>query len=223
VIALLLLSSLALADIAPGRPAPAPPKPTLILPPADPSAAPAAAEPSAAPAAAEPSAAPEAAEPSAAPEAAEPSAAPEADDEPVDIPGLPPGPPPPADQVESMAREIGSGLRCPVCQGLSVADSTSNAAVLMQRRIQELVRQGYTKVEIEDYFVGRYGEWVLLFPRGAGMNRLVWIGPLLATGLGLLIATTFLKGGRAAPTPPTKAPSGSDPYVDRLLREVDDE
>jgi cytochrome c-type biogenesis protein CcmH len=219
VIALLLLSSLALADIAPGRPAPSPPKPTLILPPTPATDAPsptAAGSPGATAPAAEPAAPPVAA-------AADPPAEEAADDEPVDIPGLPPGPPPPADQVESMAREIGSGLRCPVCQGLSVADSTSNAAVLMQRRIQELVRQGYTKVEIEDYFVGRYGEWVLLFPRGAGMNRLVWIGPLLATGLGLLIATTFLKGGRAAPTPPTKAPSGSDPYVDRLLREVDDE
>jgi len=139
------------------------------------------------------------------------------------IPGLPPGPPPPADQIDALAREIGAVLRCPVCQGLSVADSTSNAAVLMQNRIRELVAMGYTRAEIEDYFVARYGEWVLLYPRAAGLNRLVWIGPLLALGLGVLMASTFLRGQTAAPPPPPKRPPGDDPWVDRLLQEVDDD
>ena len=64
------------------------------------------------------------------------------------IPGLPPGPPPATDQVDPLTHQIARTLRCPVCQGLSVADSTSEAAVMFQRRIEELVAAGYTEEQI---------------------------------------------------------------------------
>lgn len=137
------------------------------------------------------------------------------------IPGLDPGPPPPSADVDRLAHEIGLTLRCPVCQGLSVADSTSVAAVQMQRRIRELVGLGYTRADIEDYFVSRYGEWILLSPTAGGLNLLVWLGPLLAAGLGLGLASTFLRAPAARPAP--AAPTADDPYTRRLLAEVDDD
>lgn len=143
--------------------------------------------------------------------------------EPALIPGLPPGAPPPADQIDVVAQAIGQGLRCPVCQGLSVADSTSNAAVMMQRRVRELVAAGYSRQEIEDFFVGKYGEWVLLAPPNEGMNRVVWIGPALAAAVGLLIAGTFVRGGSGAPPPTPPARPSDDPYKARLLSEVEDD
>lgn len=144
--------------------------------------------------------------------------------EPALIPGLPPGTPPPATEVDAVAQAIGQGLRCPVCQGLSVADSTSNAAVMMQRRIRELVAAGYSRQEIEDFFVGKYGEWVLLAPPNQGMNRIVWIGPALAAAIGLIIAGTFVRGGSSAPPPsPSPAARPDDPYKARLLSEVEDD
>ncbi|MCB9682724.1 MAG: cytochrome c-type biogenesis protein CcmH [Alphaproteobacteria bacterium] len=149
------------------------------------------------------------------------------------IPGLPPGPPPPADQVDRIARDIGLGLRCPVCQGLSVADSTSSAAVMMQRRIRELVAQGYDRDDINDFFASKYGEWVLLQPRNGGLNQLVWIGPLLAFGLGLIAASSMLVRRDDDEGPDTvvsdaarRGPDGDDvedPHLARLLSEVDDD
>jgi len=145
-----------------------------------------------------------------------------------EIPGVPPGPRPPANEVQPRAREIGAGLRCPVCQGLSIADSTSPAAVQMLRRVRELVEMGYEAPEINDYFVGKYGEWVLLAPTTNGMNGVVWYGPAVLAGLGLLLASTFLRKGtpdaatKAAPAAPA-APASSDPYARRILAEVDDE
>lgn len=150
------------------------------------------------------------------------------------IPGVPPGAPPPPDQVQALAREIASELRCPVCQGLSVADSTSSAAVLMNKRVQELVAQGYTREEIDQYFISKYGEWVLLAPTSEGMNKVVWIGPAIAAALGLLLSLTFLRGESGAKpagaasegeahgsTPPV--PTEEDPYARRILAEVDDD
>ena len=55
-----------------------------------------------------------------------------------EIEGMPPGPPPEPSSVNLKARLVASRLRCPVCQGLSVADSTSETAVL---KVQILNRQ----------------------------------------------------------------------------------
>lgn len=138
------------------------------------------------------------------------------------IPGLPPGQPPPAAEVDDIAWRIGKGLRCPVCQGLSVADSTSEAAVIMQRRIRELVALGYGRQEIEDYFTNSYGTWILLDPPGA--ERMVWLLPAAALAVGVALAFVFgrARGGMVPPASAGAAPAPTD-YQARLLAEVDDE
>lgn len=154
-------------------------------------------------------------------------------DTPVDesvgrIPGVTPGSPPPADAVDGLAREIGLGLRCPVCQGLSVSDSTSSTAVTMQQRIRELVALGYDRGQIEAYFVSKYGEWVLLAPPVTGFNQLVWFGPLAAVLVGLGVAALRARAPDEDDTPDTvveedvRGPAPTDPRVEALLREVDD-
>ena len=51
---------------------------------------------------------------------------------------------PTAEETEQRTFALSKKLRCPVCQGLSVADSRSDAAVAMKNRIQELVEMGYS-------------------------------------------------------------------------------
>lgn len=136
----------------------------------------------------------------------------------------PPGTPPPADEVEDIAREIASGLRCPVCQGLSVSDSSSNAAVLMLRRVEELVAQGYTKEQIEDYWIARYGEWVLLNP--TSRHWAVWVLPGVGFGVGIAFLATVVTRWRREPDEvPLPSDVGlveMDPYEARLLAELED-
>jgi cytochrome c-type biogenesis protein CcmH len=143
------------------------------------------------------------------------------------IEGVEPGAPPPAEQIDAATQAITSTLRCPVCQGLSVADSTSAAAVMMQRHTRALVAAGYDRMDIEDYYVSKYGQFILLDPQDDGMNRLAWIGPLLAAGFGLWMAATFLRGpgsrAATAAAPTAQASGAEDPYAKRLLSEVDDE
>ncbi len=146
--------------------------------------------------------------------------------EPTPIEGVAPSGAPPADPaaIDDTARRIALGLRCPVCQGLSAADSTSPAAVNMQRRVRELVAQGYDQAQIEAFFVSKYGEWVLLAPTADGVNRIVWLGPfaMLVVGVG---AVLFVVGRRteahAAPAPAPPAPD--DPYAQALLAEIADD
>jgi cytochrome c-type biogenesis protein CcmH len=89
------------------------------------------------------------------------------------------------------AEAIAKDLRCPVCQGLSVADSHSPTAKAMAEDIRRRVEAGESASAIKAHFVGSYGEWVLLKPEPSGVGAVVWVLPvtvgLLAVG-GLTLA-----------------------------------
>lgn len=81
--------------------------------------------------------------------------------------------------AEARATSLASELRCPVCQGLSIHDSPSPLAQQMKDLIRSQVASGWSDAEIRDYFVSKYGEWVLLEPRATGFNLLVYLLPAL--------------------------------------------
>src|SRR5512132_211612 len=53
---------------------------------------------------------------------------------------------------EAQVREIATQLRCPVCQGLSVADSPSELANEMRTLVRDQLQQGKTSAEVLNYF-----------------------------------------------------------------------
>ena len=86
--------------------------------------------------------------------------------------------------LEDRVREVAEGLRCVVCQNLSVADSPSDLAKEMRNLVREQIQQGKSPEEIRAYFVSRYGEYVLLAPPKRGFNLLLWGLPFLAIAAG---------------------------------------
>jgi len=120
--------------------------------------------------------------------------------------------------LEDRVREIGSDLRCVVCQNLSVADSPSDLAKEMRNLIRELVEQGKSRQEIEDYFVSRYGEFVLLAPPKHGFNLLVWVLPFLALAIGA--GGVYLVARRWAARPAEGSAPADPAYLDRVRREL---
>ena len=84
------------------------------------------------------------------------------------------------DRVSAIAAE----LRCPVCQGLSVADSDSETARNIRTDIARRITDGQSADQIRDAYVARYGEWVLLRPERRGVATLVWLVPPLAAAAG---------------------------------------
>jgi len=89
-----------------------------------------------------------------------------------------------ADRVDRIAAE----LRCPVCQGLSVADSPSETARSMRALVAQRVAEGRTDDEIRAEFVRSYGDWILLSPPLLSPNGLVWLAPLAAIAFGTWLA-----------------------------------
>ena len=145
-----------------------------------------------------------------------------------EVPGLdvaPAGPPPSAEEVEEGVYQLTTRLRCPVCQGLNVAESRSEAAVAMQGRIHELVSLGYSQNQVVDYFTDRYGDWVLLDPPREGMNWFLWLGPFVLVLGGVLVVRGVARysSSRSAETPVEASSREQDPYVAKLLAEVDGE
>ncbi len=94
--------------------------------------------------------------------------------------------------IDELAREVSSELRCPVCQGLSIQDSPTELAQGMRGVVRDKLAQGQTPEEVKAYFVGRYGEWILMRPRASGFNLLVYVLPVLglAAGGALVFALT---------------------------------
>jgi len=123
---------------------------------------------------------------------------------------------------EARVQALGKQLRCPMCQGLSIADSSSSAARAQMDKVRELVAAGKSDQEIRDYFTSRYGEWALLEPPASGMNILVWILPLLLlVGGGLAIARTMRRPvPRAPPAAPEARPPSEDPYLEAVRAEL---
>jgi cytochrome c-type biogenesis protein CcmH len=95
---------------------------------------------------------------------------------------------PPATNVEDpRLYEVASQLRCVVCQNLSVADSPSEMAQQMRGIVRDRLAAGDSPEQVIQYFVDRYGEWILLKPRRSGFNWLVWLAPYVSVLLGLAI------------------------------------
>jgi cytochrome c-type biogenesis protein CcmH len=94
-----------------------------------------------------------------------------------------------ADSVlEARTTAVAAQLRCVVCQGLSIQDSPSELAQQMRGLVREQLAAGKSEREVRDYFIARYGEWILLSPRPTGFNLLVYLLPGLAlVGGGVMI------------------------------------
>ena len=125
--------------------------------------------------------------------------------------------------AEQQVQDVAAQLRCVVCQNLSVADSPSEMASQMRAIVRERLEAGEAPAQVVQYFVERYGEWILLSPRRHGFNLLVWAMPAVAVAVGFTLVGLVLvrwtrrgaAAGRVAATPVDTA------MRDRIRRELE--
>ncbi len=128
--------------------------------------------------------------------------------------------------TEQAVHDVAAQLRCVVCQNLSVADSPSEMANQMRAIVRERLQAGESPEQVVQYFVDRYGEWILLSPRRQGFNLLVWLGPVIAVATGLAIVAVLLRRwtqrARRDAASPTAA-SVDAAMSERIRRELESE
>jgi cytochrome c-type biogenesis protein CcmH len=124
---------------------------------------------------------------------------------------------------EQTVHDVSAQLRCVVCQNLSVADSPSEMAGQMRAIVREHLEAGQTPEQVREYFVARYGEWILLAPRRSGFNLLVWGFPLAAVAVGFAVVALLLRRWtrrrRGSVAPPVVDPT----MRERIQRELEAE
>ena len=122
--------------------------------------------------------------------------------------------PAPTATVAERAEALAAELRCPDCQGLSVADSPTGSAREIRRQIDALLAGGATNDEVRTHFVERYGQWILLAPT----SPLAWLLPFAVVVAGIVALGAWLIGRPDAP-----ASSGAPIVTDAERRRLHDE
>ena len=114
------------------------------------------------------------------------------------------------DPLDREALAIASTLRCTVCQNQPVSESQADLARDMRQIIREQLAAGKSRKQIVDYFVARYGDYVLMKPPYEGPGVLVWLGPLVLVAVLAVSAFFYLRRRLRVPMPPPPAISEED-------------
>jgi len=94
------------------------------------------------------------------------------------------------DDVKS---KITKNLRCLVCQGQSVYDSDSEFAISMKILVDKKLAEGFSEIQIYDFFKERYGEWILYDPELNKNTYILWLLPILIFVIGgAIIIKSFI-------------------------------
>ncbi len=122
------------------------------------------------------------------------------------------------EEIGVRVREISKTLRGAVCQSESVWESGAELAMQMREIIRERVIAGESGDEIRAYFVGRYGDFILLKPRVTGLNRLIWFGPFLLLAISAALLYRKMRNwiAHAPPTTPEEIAPLSDQERQRI-------
>ncbi|GBD84542.1 cytochrome c-type biogenesis protein CcmH precursor [bacterium BMS3Abin02] len=108
------------------------------------------------------------------------------------VAGLIAGDPTPEDRVDS----LGQRIKCPVCQGVTIAESPSKTAQTMMEITREKVAAGWTDDQIIQYFEDRYNTAILVDPPFSGKTLLVWLLPLVALIAGVALILSKMRSRR---------------------------
>ncbi len=103
--------------------------------------------------------------------------------------------------LEARARELSTKLRCLVCQNQSIDDSDADLAKDLRLLVRERLTAGDSNIQVLDYLVARYGEFVLLSPRISAKTYLLWGTPIFLLMLGgIVLVISQRKRAKAKPS-----------------------
>ncbi|MGH2487098.1 MAG: cytochrome c-type biogenesis protein [Ktedonobacterales bacterium] len=79
--------------------------------------------------------------------------------------------------LDQRTYDVASQLQCPVCNGESVADASSEVALEMRSVVRQKLAGGESEQQVLDYFRHNYTDAILETPPKQGFTWLIWIAP----------------------------------------------
>ncbi len=100
------------------------------------------------------------------------------------------------------AAALESQLKCPACQDLSVAQSSSASSAAVRQEVKAGIAAGETNDQIIAGLRARYGNAVLLMPPAGGLTTLLWIVPAaLVIAIATAVGVVAVRRRRSLATP----------------------
>jgi cytochrome c-type biogenesis protein CcmH len=96
-------------------------------------------------------------------------------------------------ELEVRYHQLSAELRCPKCQNQNIADSNSPIAKDLRRLLHQQLEAGATNVEINQFMVERYGDFVLYRPRFSGVTIILWLAPAVLFLLAAFVVFSLLR------------------------------
>ena len=122
------------------------------------------------------------------------------------------------DPLERQMLDIAKDLRCAVCQNQPISESNADLARDMRNIVREQIQAGKSREEIINYFVERYGDYVLLNPPTRGPGAVVWLAPLALLLVVGISGFVFLRHRLKPSLPPVPKLSSEDTARVRAAR-----
>ncbi len=88
-------------------------------------------------------------------------------------------------------------IRCVKCQNTSIAGSNADLARDHREKVYRMMEQGKSDAEIREWFVVRYGDFVLYRPQVDSRTWLLWGLPLLLVPVGVLMLVLQIRRQRS--------------------------
>jgi len=100
--------------------------------------------------------------------------------------------------MEQRYRSLTASLRCPTCENQAINDSDAPVSRDMRNHVYMMLMDGRADMEIRDFMVERFGNYVLYNPRLEGRTFLLWGLPAGLVVLAALLVVLIVRSRRNA-------------------------
>jgi cytochrome c-type biogenesis protein CcmH len=97
------------------------------------------------------------------------------------------------EEQRSTYKKLTEELRCLVCQNQNIADSDAELAQDLRREVAEMVQAGQTEVQISDFMVERYGDFVQYTPPLRMDTIMLWVLPVIVFFIAAFVMIRSIK------------------------------
>ena len=97
------------------------------------------------------------------------------------------------DPIQVQSRKLFQQIRCPVCEGQTIADSDAGPSPQLRSEVVRMLEEGKSPDEIKEHFKSMYGAWIVAEPPSRGFASVSWWLPVTFLFVGILILWYFLR------------------------------